>query len=99
MDLGTMSAGTENPSRLLEPQEVADYLGMNVRWVYDQARAGRLPHVRLGRYVRFRRESIDAWLEARESQATMPAGTNRPADGLAPRGTYRRARSHAGKAA
>ena len=94
-----MSTAAERPSRLLEPQEVAEYLGMKVRWVYEEAKAGRLPHVRLGRYVRFRQESIDAWLEARESAVTMPVGTNRPAGGRTSRGTHRRAGSHAGTAA
>lgn len=94
-----MSTAAEKPSRLLEPQEVAEYLGMKVRWVYEEAKAGRLPHVRLGRYVRFRQESIDAWLEARESAATMPSGTNRPAGGRTSRGTHRRTSSHAGTAA
>jgi len=27
---------------------------------------GRLPHIRLGRAVRFRRESIETWVDARE---------------------------------
>jgi excisionase family DNA binding protein len=39
---------------------------MTADWVYREVRAGRMPHIRLGRYVRFRRESIDAWLVARE---------------------------------
>jgi excisionase family DNA binding protein len=45
---------------------VARYIGMTADWVYREVRAGRMPHIRLGRYVRFRRESIDAWLAARE---------------------------------
>lgn len=53
-------------SRLLEADDVAEYLGMRTDWVYREVRAGRLPHIRLGRAVRFRRESIDAWLQARE---------------------------------
>jgi excisionase family DNA binding protein len=39
---------------------------MTTDWVYREVRAGRMPHIRLGRYVRFRRESIDAWLASRE---------------------------------
>jgi excisionase family DNA binding protein len=54
------------PSRLLEAEDVAEYLGMRTDWVYREVRAGRLPHIRLGRAVRFRRESIEAWLESRE---------------------------------
>jgi excisionase family DNA binding protein len=54
------------PSRLLEADDVARYIGMTTDWVYREVRAGRIPHIRLGRYVRFRRESIDDWLVARE---------------------------------
>ena len=52
----------ESASRLLEAEDVADYLGMRTDWVYREVRAGRLPHIRLGRAVRFRRQSIEAWL-------------------------------------
>ena len=52
--------------RLLEADDIARYIGMTTDWIYREVRAGRMPHIRLGRYVRFRRESIDAWLVARE---------------------------------
>ena len=58
--------GQAAPDRLLEAEDVARYIGMTADWVYREVRAGRMPHIRLGRYVRFRRESIDAWLQARE---------------------------------
>ncbi len=53
-------------SRLLEVEDVANYLGVRTDWVYREVRAGRLPHIRLGRAVRFRRESIEAWVDSRE---------------------------------
>lgn len=72
-DLSTPVGGAGVPrvkarqaSRLLEAEDVAEYLGMRTDWVYREVRAGRLPHIRLGRAVRFRRESIEAWLESRE---------------------------------
>src|SRR4051812_35142850 len=37
---------------LLTAEEVAEALRVPRSWVYAEARAGRLPHVRLGRYVR-----------------------------------------------
>jgi predicted DNA-binding transcriptional regulator AlpA len=37
-------------------------VGMTRKWVYVETRAGRIPHVALGRYYRYRPESIDAWL-------------------------------------
>jgi len=52
--------------RLLTADEVADMLGVKTEWVYDRARRGELPHVQLGRYKRFRRESIIEWVEEQE---------------------------------
>ena len=52
--------------RLLTAEEVAELTGMTKEWVWAQARADRIPHVRLGRYCHFREEAIDAWLEAIE---------------------------------
>ena len=57
-------------TRLLTVDEVAARLGVTKDWVWAQARAGRIPHVRLGRYRRFREESIDAWLRDLE-QSTV----------------------------
>lgn len=41
-------------------------VGMGVDWIYEQARRGRIPVVRLGRYRRFRRESIEKWIAENE---------------------------------
>jgi excisionase family DNA binding protein len=60
--------------RLLHAEDVAELLGVSRDWVYAEVRAERLPHVRLGRYVRFRRESIDAWIIERE-RATITRNT------------------------
>ena len=55
-----------NPSTLMLASEVADLLKVTPAWVYAETRRGRLPHIRLGRYVRYRRAAIDAWLDAAE---------------------------------
>lgn len=52
----------ETVNRLLAAEEVADCLGVTARWVYNEARAGRLPHIRLGRYIKFHPDAIDDWL-------------------------------------
>jgi len=54
------------PDRLLRAFEVAELLQVTPAWVYAETRKQRLPHVRLGRYVRYRREAIDAWLAETE---------------------------------
>jgi excisionase family DNA binding protein len=52
------------PDRLLTAAEVADFLQVKTSWVLDAARRNAIPHLRLGRYVRFRRPDIEEWLLA-----------------------------------
>lgn len=52
--------------RLLLAGEVAELLAVPESWVREQTRNGALPHLQLGRYVRYRRDSILAWLGAQE---------------------------------
>jgi len=58
--------------RLLTAQEVADLLAVPLSWVREATRSERLPYVALGRYRRYRRDQIDAWL------AQQQAGPNPP---------------------
>jgi excisionase family DNA binding protein len=50
--------------RLLDAKAVAERLGVPESWVRESARSGAIPHVRLGRYVRFDLADVEAWLEA-----------------------------------
>jgi excisionase family DNA binding protein len=59
--------------RLLTAQEIAERLGVNTQWVWAQARAGQIPHVRLGRYQRFRESAIEAWVCELEASSTAAA--------------------------
>lgn len=54
-------------TRLLCADEVAERLSVPKSWVYAEARAGRLPHVVIGRYRRFRPAALDAYIEAHET--------------------------------
>ena len=67
----------ENRGVLLTADEVAGRLGMSRDWVYAEVRAGRMPHVRLGRYVRFRESSITEWVRELEAGVTH-VGRNPP---------------------
>lgn len=58
-------------SRLLKADDVGQMLGVKPSWVYAQARAKRIPHVRLGRYTRFNQASIAAWAAEREEGPTV----------------------------
>jgi len=65
---------------LLTASDVAALLGVSEDWIYSESRAGRIPHVKLGRNVRFRRSSIDTWIAELEG-ATLPATTSAGARG------------------
>jgi len=54
-------------SALLDADAVAATLGVSKDWIYAEVRAGRIPHLRLGRNVRFRAQSIDHWIAELET--------------------------------
>jgi excisionase family DNA binding protein len=53
--------------RLLTAAEVAAFLAVKESWVREATRDGRLPHLRLGRYRRYRRSDIENWLEDQQT--------------------------------
>lgn len=52
--------------RLLTAREVADLLSVPEGWVREHTRNDHLPHVTLGRYKRYRREAVLAWIAEQE---------------------------------
>jgi excisionase family DNA binding protein len=50
---------------LLDSGQAAAILNVPRSWIAAEARAGRIPHVRLGRYVRFDRDELIRWCEGR----------------------------------
>ena len=53
--------------RLLTAAELAELLAVPESWVREATRAGRLPHLALGRYRRYSRPAIEAWLEKQQA--------------------------------
>lgn len=46
---------------LINAEAAATLLSVPASWVLAEARAGRIPHVRLGKYVRFDADELQAW--------------------------------------
>ncbi len=60
------ASGTREPLASLE--EVAAFLGVPVRTVYDwRYRSEGPPGIRVGRHLRFRWADVDAWLDGRRA--------------------------------
>ncbi len=57
--------------RLLTCEEVAPMLGVQPATVREWVRAGTIPHVRIGRSIRFSEPALEAWVE-RQIEARWP---------------------------
>jgi excisionase family DNA binding protein len=56
--------------RLLTDAEAAELLAVPKSWVGEAARSGRLPCIMLGRYRRFDRADLLAWLEEQKTDGS-----------------------------
>ena len=69
--------GRETLAPLLDARQAAAILNVPASWIAAEARAGRIPHVRLGRYVRFNRDELMCWCDGR-SVGPRPRRQRRP---------------------
>ena len=61
------SEKTSQNDTLMDAKEVAQLLGVRVRTVYYMLKLNQgPPHIRLGGLIKFRRQSVEAWLEEQE---------------------------------
>jgi excisionase family DNA binding protein len=60
---------------LLTPEEVARYFQVNRQWVYERTSKNEIPHIKVGKYLRFQREEIDRWTGGMAvPEVTQPCG-------------------------
>ena len=52
--------------KLMTLPEIASYLNMKERTIYEWAQQGKIPSFKLGNVWRFKREDIDVWIEERK---------------------------------
>ena len=52
---------------LLEAEEVAKILGVDVGYIYSQARAKKIPSIKLGKYRKFSPSQLKKWLERKNT--------------------------------
>ncbi|MGC9975559.1 MAG: helix-turn-helix domain-containing protein [Syntrophales bacterium] len=65
--------------------EVAQYLSIKVKTLYAKVVSENIPHYRIGRLIRFKKEDIDTWMEGNKAvkkhDANIPRGTRRGGGG------------------
>ncbi len=59
-----------DPAPLLDVADVAERLRVHPRFVYRAVAGGFIPHLRVGRFLRFRAEDVEAYLRAHSVEAT-----------------------------
>lgn len=60
LDVSRPSVSLAEP--LLTAAVAAELLSVRTSWVYDAARGGELPCVRLGKHLRFLRSDLERWV-------------------------------------
>ena len=53
--------------KILKIEEVSAYLKIPRQTLYFWARAGQIPAMKVGKHWRFKKSSIEAWIEEKES--------------------------------
>lgn len=57
-----MTATSPESEELLTVEEVAPLLKVRPQWLYAAVKRGDFPHVKVGRYIRFRRVEVEQWI-------------------------------------
>ena len=72
-DTATDPAGVLPPSPLSEPlldaEAAAALLAVRPSWIYEAVRTGRVPHMKIGRHVRFLRSDLEGWVLSQRRSA------------------------------
>jgi len=59
--------GIPNLEPLLEAEDLAKILGVDIAYIYSQARAKKIPSVKLGKYRKFSPSQIKKWLDRKNT--------------------------------
>lgn len=75
-----MSAPAYHPSdgahagRLLKPEEAAERLNVSLRFIRRLCHERRLPYTKVGKFVRFDAEELEAWIAAQRVEPANGEG-------------------------
>jgi excisionase family DNA binding protein len=59
--------------------DAAELLRVKVSWLYERTRTNSIPHVKLGKYLRFDREELIAWVAEFKRDGGRTERAKRPA--------------------
>lgn len=65
-----------NEKLALRPREVCELLGVSPRTLWAWTKEGRIPHVRIGRTLRYPVEELRSWLRQQTNYESNSEGVN-----------------------
>jgi len=63
-----VSGQIKKEKQLLDTKEAAEFLGISKNTLYEWIIQRKIPHIKVGRLVKFRREDLEAWLKKRTQE-------------------------------
>mgnify|MGYP000055855061 CR=1 FL=1 len=63
-----VSGQIKKEKQLLDTKEAAEFLGISKNTLYEWIIQRKIPHIKVGRLVKFRREDLEAWLKRRTQE-------------------------------
>jgi excisionase family DNA binding protein len=65
-------------SLLFDIKQISQYLNIKEKTIYYKVESGEIPYYRIGGLIRFKKDEIDAWLEACRSKNRQAAAQHKP---------------------
>jgi excisionase family DNA binding protein len=62
---------------LMDIQQTAEYLGLSVGTIYQWRSQHKVPYIKVGRRVKFKKEQLDQWLTERTVQVGIEPGSGK----------------------
>jgi len=75
----------ESEDTLFTVETLAEYLQVSKQWIYERVQFKEIPHIKVGKFLRFKKSEIDKWLDgfkvpAASSLARLPGMCEGPTD-------------------
>jgi excisionase family DNA binding protein len=70
--VSTKALEYRNFNEYLKIDDISAYLNIKTKTLYALVESGDIPHYRIGRLIRFKREDVDLWMEEKKVMGSNP---------------------------
>jgi len=76
--LKSLLPGRREEDCILDIDGLSKYLQVHPSWVYKMVASKKIPYIKAGKYVRFKKSAIDKWLDTQAIRPIPLEGKRRP---------------------